>query len=59
MKLELAIQYDVEAADPDVEALLDEILAEEARGFAEDVRRRLASAGVRDIEMSVAEMRSD
>ncbi len=55
MKLALTIEYDVDADNPQVEALLDEVIAEEARGFVELVRRRLADEGVRDIEMTVRE----
>jgi hypothetical protein len=55
VRLSLSIDYDVADADPEVEAVLEEIVAEEARGFGETVRRRLAAEGVRDIEMTVTE----
>lgn len=55
MKLNLSISFEVEETDPQVEAVLDEIIAEEARGFAETVRQRLAAEGVSDIQMTVSE----
>lgn len=55
MRLSLSIDDDVEDADPEIEAVLEEIVAEEARGFAGSVRRRLGAEGVRDIEMTVTE----
>ena len=51
MELKLSIDFDVTDADPDVEALLEKIIAEEARGFSETVRRRLEAEGVTDISM--------
>ena len=59
MNLSMSISYDVEAHDPEAEGILDEIVSEEARAFVELVRRRLADAGVRDIEMSVSETSSN
>ena len=55
MKLDMTIKYNVEAADHDVEALLEDVIDDEARAFVESLRRRLAIAGVRDIQVSVAE----
>jgi hypothetical protein len=55
MKLDLSVSYDVDDPDPQAQAVLEEIVAEEARGLAERVRQRLAEAGVRDIAMTVAE----
>lgn len=55
MKLDLTINHDVTAAEPEADAILDEIIAEEARGYVEIVRRRLEEAGVTDINMTVSE----
>jgi hypothetical protein len=55
MKLSMNISYDVDDADQEVEDLLTEIVAEEARAFAEAVRCRLAAEGVRDIQMNMKE----
>lgn len=55
MRLNLTIDYDVEDVNPEVEAALEEIVAEEARGFAETIRRRLAAEGITDIAMNLTE----
>jgi len=55
MKLTMSIDYDVEDADPEVEALLEEIVSQEARGFAETVRQRLSAEGVTDISTNLTE----
>jgi len=55
VRIELTINYDVTETEPEAEAILDEIVAEEARGFVEVIRRRLAEAGVTDISMTVSE----
>jgi hypothetical protein len=47
------MDYEVEDTTPEVEAVLEEIVAEEARGFAETLRQRLAAEGVEDIEMNL------
>jgi hypothetical protein len=43
MELSLSIDYEVTDADSDVQAVLEEIIADEARGFAETIRQRLAA----------------
>ena len=55
MKIDLTITYDVTAADPEADAILDEIIAEEARDFVEVIQRRLEEAGVTEITMTVSE----
>ena len=55
MRLEMNISYDLKDADQEVEELLSDIVAEEAHGFAETIRGRLAAEGVRDIQMSVSD----
>jgi hypothetical protein len=55
MKLDMTINYHVEDTDPEVEEILEEAVAEEARGFVEAVRRRLTAAGVTDISMNLSE----
>ena len=59
MRLELTISYDVSETEPDAEEIVSEIVAEEAHGFAGNVRERLASAGVRDLTMSVNESKDN
>lgn len=55
MHLSMNINYDVQDANKEVEAILEEIIGEEARSFAETVRQRLAAEGVKDIHMSTQE----
>ena len=58
MKLALTLEYEVTDTTAEVEELLDEIVADEARGFADGLRARLAAEGVRDIQMSVSETKA-
>jgi hypothetical protein len=58
VQLNLIIDWDLTDADKEVEAALEEIVAEEARTFTENIRRRLAQAGVTDIEMNLRESAS-
>lgn len=55
MNLKMTIDWDLTDADPGVEEQLEEIVAEEARGFIENIRQRLAAAGVTDINMKLTE----
>jgi hypothetical protein len=55
MELNLSIDYEVKDSNPEVEAALEDIIAEEARSFAETIRRRLATEGVADINMNLTE----
>jgi hypothetical protein len=55
MRLSLTIEYDVEDSDPEKKEIVEEIVGEEARGFAEAVRQRLAAQGVTDLSMSLNE----
>lgn len=55
MRLTMSITYDVSETTPEAEAILETIVGEESRAFAETVRRRLADAGVTDLRMSMAE----
>jgi hypothetical protein len=55
MRLNMSIDFVVEDADPEVESQIEQVVAEEARGFAETVRRRLAAEGVADISMNLRE----
>jgi hypothetical protein len=57
VELDLSISYDVKDADPRIEKILEEIVGEEARGFAETIRQRLAAEGVQDITMNLTETR--
>lgn len=55
MELNMTIDYDVKDTTPEVEAALEEIVAEETRSFVETIRRRLAAEGVTDISMNMRE----
>jgi hypothetical protein len=55
MKLKMNIGYEVDDTSPEVEHLVSEIVADEARGFASTIHRRLAAEGVKDISMSMEE----
>jgi hypothetical protein len=57
MKLNMAIDWDVEDVDADVKDALEEVIAEEARAFGETIRRRLAAEGITDITMNLRESR--
>jgi hypothetical protein len=54
----LTIHYEVTDTGPELEEALEEIVAEEARGFAESLRRRLAAEGVSDLTMNLKESRT-
>ena len=58
MKLTMSINYEVQDTDAEAEAILEEIVADEARVFVETVRRRLAEAGVTDLTMDMSEKKS-
>ncbi len=58
MHLNMTIDYEVTDTTPEVEAALEEIVAEETRAFAETVRRRLAAEGVENISMNLNETAS-
>ncbi len=55
MKMAMTIDYEVTDTDAETEALLEEVIAEEARGFVDTVRARLASEGVEELSVSVRE----
>ena len=57
MNLNMTIDYEVTDTTPQLEKALEEIVAEEARGFAETLRRRLAAEGVSDLTMNLTEAR--
>jgi hypothetical protein len=50
-----SIDYSVTETTPETEEVLEEIIADEARTFVAEVRRRLHEAGVRDIGMEFQE----
>jgi hypothetical protein len=58
VNLNLTIDYEVTDTTPELEEALEEIVAEEARGFAETLRRRLAAEGVSDLTMNLKESRT-
>jgi hypothetical protein len=55
MKLTMGIDWDVEETSPEVKAMLEEVIGEETRGFAETIRRRLAAEGITDMTMTLRE----
>lgn len=55
MELAMTIEYEVTGASPEVEASLEEVVADEARAFSQAVRDRLAAEGVDNVTMRVRE----
>jgi hypothetical protein len=58
MNLNLTIDYEVTETTRELEEALEDIVAEEARGFAETLRRRLAAEGVTNLTMNLKEAKT-
>ena len=55
MKLSMNISYEVDDVDDRVRDILEDIVNEEAHGFAITVRRRLEAEGVKDVTVTTRE----
>jgi hypothetical protein len=51
----MTVSWDVTDENKDVESALEEIIADEARTFTQNIRQRLRDAGVEEIEMNLTE----
>ena len=55
MELLTSIDYEVTERTPEVEELIEELVADEARTFVANLQRRLVHAGLEDVQVSVRE----